>query len=301
MGDFDSLVEAARLAVRSGRAVPGLEPVTGGLTHNVFRADTGNDRFAIKIYRSWERGEPDREWQALCALGELGLGPKPVSFSPASGEERPVVVMGWVAGRSRDAADLAVEDLVAIVSAHRALHRLQINSTHQAQGDPLTVLGRIREMMSSWDDTAAHLRDQPAEVRAASLLARRWLERGEPDLLAGTPLEVFGRGDPNLTNYLWVERRVTMIDFEDAGISDPAFELADLFEHASSRALSQAHWSVLCDLYDLDAPGRRRARAGRNLMACFWLAVLHRRALRGADPVNLTLAEQAARVLELLG
>ena len=301
MGKFGDLIGAARHAVESADPVPGLFRLSGGLTHDVFEADAAGERLAIKVYRSWERAEPDREWQALCALGELGLGPKPVFFSPGATGERPVVVMGWLPGRSRGAADLDAEDLAAIVGAHRALHRLSVRSTHQAQGDPLTVLGRIREMMSSWDDAAPHLQDQPAEVHAAGKAAQRWLEDDEPDLFAGTVLEVFGRGDPNPTNYLWMERRVTMIDFEGAGLTDPALELADLFEHAGSRALSPGYWPLGCDLYELDRPGRLRARAGRNLAACFWLAVLHSRARHGAEPLNLTLPEQAARVVELLG
>jgi aminoglycoside phosphotransferase (APT) family kinase protein len=295
------LIASARQAVRGDGPACGLEPLRGGLTHDVFKADDGGQRVVIKVYRSWQRGEPDREWQALWALTELGLAPRPVFFSPAVGTEPPVIVMGLVAGQSRDAAEIGVEDLAAVVTAHRALHRLPVNTTHQPQADPLTVLGRIREMMSSWDAVATHLREQPRDVHAAGTAVQRWLRDDDPDLFAGDPPLVFGRGDPNLTNYLWVEQLVTMIDFEEAGTTDPAFELADMFEHANSRALSPDYWPVLCDLYNLDGPGLLRARAGRKLTACFWLAVLHRRARRGAEPVNLTLVDQAARVLELLG
>ena len=301
VGNYGDLVEAARQAVTTGAPVDGLAPLEGGLTHDVFAADAGGEKLAIKVYRSWERSEPEREWRAMKALEDLDLGPRPVWFSPPDGRHPPVVVMSWVEGQGRHAGELDPDDLATIVAAHRALHRLSADSVPPAISNSLTAIARTLEMMSTWDDAAPHLRDEPQKVHAAGRAARCWLELEEPDLFAGGPPEVLGRGDPNLTNYLWVGERVTMIDFEDAGGIDPAIELADFFEHASSRALSPNYWSLLCDLYELDEAGRRRAQAGRNLLACFWLAVLHRRASRGAEPVNLTLQEQAERVIELLG
>lgn len=276
----------------------GVARLGGGLTHDVFEADAGGERLAIKVYRSWERSEHEREWWALGALVDLGLGPRPVCSSPPGEGPAPVVVMD---GENRHAGDLGPADLAAIACSHRALHGLSFDAGLAAISHPLAALERTREMMCSWDDAAPHLRDEPPQVHAAAYAARRWIEGEDPDLLAGEPIQVFGRGDPNLTNYLWVGKRVTMIDFEDAGLTDPAMELADMFEHASSRALSPGYWGLMCDLYELDQPGRRRARAGRRLLACFWLAVLHRRASRGTEPVNLTLRQQSERVMELLG
>lgn len=301
MWDHGELVEAARRAVSTGAPVDGVTPLRGGLTHDVFEAHAGGDKVAVKVYRSWDRSEPEREWRTLSLLVGLGIGARPLRFSPAGEDGPPVLVMGWAEGQSRDAGDLGSNDLAVVVAAHKALHRVPLDSFPPAISHPLAALGRTREMMSSWDDNASYLRDEAPSVHAAGRAVFRWLELEDPDLLAGDPPEVFGRGDPNLTNYLWTGDQVTMVDFEDAGGTDPAMELADFYEHASSRALSAHCWSLMCDLYELDRSGRRRAWAGRRLAACFWLAVLHRRASRGAKPVNLTLREQAERVIELLG
>src|SRR4051812_6339622 len=136
MDEFGDVVDAARHAVRRGHPSSRLEPLKGGLLHDVFKADAGLSSVAVKVYRSWERGEPDREWQALCALADLELGPKPLSFSAAAGGEPPVVVMGWVPGHSRGAVDINSEHLAAIVNAHRAVHGLSVVSAYQAQADP---------------------------------------------------------------------------------------------------------------------------------------------------------------------
>src|SRR4051794_32299866 len=58
--------------------------------------------------------------------------------------------------------------------------------------------------------------------------------RGGPldRLDAGDP--VLGQGDSNLANFLWDGTEVRIVDFEDSGPSDRAFELADLVEHISA-------------------------------------------------------------------
>jgi len=38
-----------------------------------------------------------------------------------------------------------------------------------------------------------------------------------------------------LANYLWDGHRIRIVDFEDAGRSDVAYELASLVEHLSAR------------------------------------------------------------------
>lgn len=298
MGAKGDLVEMARQAVRTGETVEGLTPLSGGLTHDVFAVEDRD--LVVKVYRSWGRSEPAREWQTLCAVVELGLGPTPVSLTPADGVEPPVVVMGRVRGQDRPACDLRPDDLAAIAEAHRAFHRLSMRRDQLPVSHPLTVLKRTQDLISSWEESEIPS-DRADEINAAGDKARRWLQDGTQDLLVGASDEVFSRGDPNLTNYLWMDDGLILIDFEDAGIADPSIELADFFEHASSRGLLPEYWSVMCDLYGLDQRGRLRADAGRKLLACFWLAVLYRRYRDGAGPVNLTLEDQAVRVLALLG
>lgn len=81
-------------------------------------------------------------------------------------------------------------------------------------------------------------------------------------LLAGLPLSevgpaVVGHGDPNLANYLWDGVRVRVVDFEDAGRSDVAYELATLVEHLSARGLDA---EAFCDRFEVDPVRLRAAR-----------------------------------------
>lgn len=75
---------------------------------------------------------------------------------------------------------------------------------------------------------------EPALVGKALDLARDWLAPDDPyrDRVTDAVLAV---GDGNLTNVLWDGTTCRLIDFEEFGTSDIAYELADIVEHTSSR------------------------------------------------------------------
>jgi thiamine kinase-like enzyme len=94
--------------------------------------------------------------------------------------------------------------------------------------------------------------------------------------------------------------QVRIVDFEDSGPSDRAFELAVLVEHISAWADAGLSADVFLALFDLTAAEQVRVRAYRRLSALFWLMLLlpgspaHHRNPPG------TLERQAARLLLLL-
>jgi hypothetical protein len=278
----------------------------GGQSHDVFLCDVDEEPVVIKVYRSHQREEHHHEWTALVAVGSIGAGPRALWFDPGGnvqdgGPLPPAVAMTFLEGRARNAEDYTASDLASVATGNRSIHHLRPSGARLANGHRAVILGRSRELIASWNGQAAHLEDQPEVVHRAGSLARRWLEGVEADGVVESAVEVFSRGDPHLRNYLWDgEERVRLVDFEDAGWSDPAFEAADLIEHAGSRALPGGMWEVVCDAYGFDSATRSRAGAGRRLAACFWLTVLERRLRRGADPVNLTIVEQAERLVGLL-
>jgi Ser/Thr protein kinase RdoA (MazF antagonist) len=109
------------------------------------------------------------------------------------------------------------------------------------------------------------------------------------------PEEVIcGHSDSNLANYLWDGRLMRIVDFEDAGRSDVAYELATLIEHLGAR---ETDWTGFLSRFDFDP---QRLRNGRILLALLWLNLLlpgnaaHRRNPPG------TLEAQARRLLDLI-
>lgn len=175
-------------------------------------------------------------------------------------------------------------------------------------GQQAALAASLRQL---WSVPCADLparRDHPAEIHA--LMTERTAGLDLPgsvaeavhaarSFLAGLHLgpagnTVLGHADPNLANYLWDGQRIRIVDFEDAGQSDPEFELADLVEHLSAQ---RADWTEFLTMFDLDGD---RLLDARRLYAIFWLNML-----RPGGPAERrnppgTLNQQAERLLNLL-
>ncbi len=87
-------------------------------------------------------------------------------------------------------------------------------------------------------------------------------------------LTALGIADLNPANVLWDGTTCRLVDFEDAGLSDPAYELADHTEHLAGRLTGVVDGAALVDAVGLDAAARDRLAAYRPLWASFWLAML---------------------------
>jgi thiamine kinase-like enzyme len=112
---------------------------------------------------------------------------------------------------------------------------------------------------------------------------------------------VFTQGDGNLGNFIWDGERCYVVDFEDSGVSDPAYEVADLVEHVSIWLAGLLDPDDLIGRLGLEAAQRHRLLEFRRLMALFWLLMLmpgnpgHNRNPEGS------LERQAQRMHDLLG
>lgn len=70
-----------------------------------------------KRFRSWDRGEPVREWRALCLLAEHapGLAAEPLRASLTT--RPPVIGMSWLPGHPLGAARLSAGQAGALAVA----------------------------------------------------------------------------------------------------------------------------------------------------------------------------------------
>ena len=111
---------------------------------------------------------------------------------------------------------------------------------------------------------------------------------------------VFAMGDGNLSNFIWCDGDVRVVDFEDSGRSDRAFELADVVEHISMWVNDSVDTDQLTDAFVLDTGEISRFTACRRLWATFWLLMLLPSGPAHARNPEGTLDRQAQRVLQLL-
>jgi len=255
-------------------------------THTVFRIAVDGEPCALKVFRSWERGEPDREWTLLGLLDGTGLAPRPVWRSPTG--MRPIIASTWVPGTPlRQDAPLSREVVDRILAAHEIVHSLPAPPG-------------LAPAISSGANTAARILGWWHELPSMAALLR--LSRAVRDRVEGEPFAssravagqlarppvVVTRGDTNLANYLTHGAELRVIDFEDAGLGEPLFELADMLEHFANRS-AIPEWPHDDDLW-----------TARGLVAEFWFALTIRRKARGlAMTPPISPDQQLARLVEL--
>jgi aminoglycoside phosphotransferase (APT) family kinase protein len=294
VGEEEVLVERLRAAVRGGEAASGVRLLRDG--HHVFTMRLGHEEVVAKLYPSQARAEPEREWQALCSFQSLRLSPRPLSFHPA--DDLPAVLMECVPGTPVDALALSDTQLAAIGAAHVALRQMQHRSPwRHATNHPAVVLRRACDNCEHFDP--AELKERSESVEVAWSLARRWLATGDAQAVGRPPRQVLCRGDTNLVNYLFAGDRLWLVDFEDSGLNDPAFELADMAEHLNARPVAEAMWERMADALRLRPADRLRCRHGRRLAAIFWLTILVGREIRGRTRGRETPEDQAQHMLSL--
>ncbi len=241
-----------------------------------------------KRYSSWQRGEHRREWTVLTHLHRHmpGLAPEPLDaeFADVESGDSPALTMREVPGIPLT-APLSSAQMDAL---HLALTRLW---STPARG-LLRRRYHAREAVEAARWFYAHATRPPGIPGLAFDAARADLE--QPGL-EDVPEIVVGHGDPNLANYLWDGREVRIVDFEDAGISDRAYELGCLVEHLSAH---DQDWIGFLPRFDVDLVRLHRSRV---LFASLWLYwLLPGNAAAQRNPPDL-LTRQADRVLTLIG
>ena len=268
-------------------------------SNTVYRSADGAT--VVKVFRRPTRGEAHREWTGLQLLErELpDRAPAPLRLDDTVADA-PVVVMTAIPGDPLGGApsDAAVAGLV---EAYAELHRLD-SSCHgglpEVVGAPTGVVERIRRRRALATDGDL---EGPPPVADAWAAAEAWLATADATEVATIAEPAFGRGDANLANHLWDGERVRLVDLEDSGRTDVAFQLAELAEHLSNHELPDRLWEDLRAALDLDPSTVRRWLQARRALAIFWLGqlVTNPRARERNRPDRTE--EQARRVLTLLG
>ena len=254
-----------------------------------------------KRYTSWGRGEAEREWACLSLLAEHapGLAPRPLRRETVDGG--PVVVMERLPGEPLGEAPLTTAQTTALGAALRRMYDVPAAAARAAgvterRYGPTSHARTVHEWLSEPYDLA-RCRD-PRHVAVAVEAACSWV--GTAGHLPEPRLSAVGIADLNPANVLWDGTTCRLVDFEDGGLSDPAYELADHVEHIGSRLTGVIDADALVAAVGLSADERDRMQAYRRLWAPSWRALLLPG--NGAFPRNPpgTTEAQADHVLALL-
>jgi hypothetical protein len=264
-------------------------------THEI-RVDTRR-AVVIKRFRSWDRGEPAREWAALTLLAEFapGLAAAPIRADLAA--DPPMIEMSRVVGVPLGGTPLSAAQAGALALAldrlWNAVPRARLTGLYRPGLNVSQLAHRVTAML------AAHQAIDDVLVRRAWQAGADWFSGGALDSLNRDEV-VLGQGDCNLANFLWDGTQVRIVDFEDSGPSDRAFELAVLVEHISAWSDAALSADAFLARFGLTAAEQVRVREYRRLSALFWLMMLlPGRPAHHRNPSG-TLERQAARLVLLL-
>ncbi len=276
---------------------PAARRVRRVVTHQV---SVDHDRqVVVKRYVDSHRGEPAREWRALRLLAEHAprLAPEPISADLDASP--PSIVMSLLPGEPLGGRPLtAPQEGALAVAVGQLWQAVPVELVTPVPGESDTR-AELVQVVSDW---LASVDPGPdAAVREALARAAAWLTG--TTLLApaagrgragGAVPRVLGQGDANLANFLWDGELVRIVDFEDSGVSDRAFELAVLVEHVSAWRDAGLDADRFIAGFDLSATEQSHLADWRRLLALYWLLRIRRRADVGAA------AGQAERLLSLL-
>lgn len=250
-----------------------------------------------KTYVSWDQDEQQREWAALQCLAAYAPDLAPRALSRGTHDGRPYIVMSRVpGGQMTDALTQVQQSALAV--AVRRLFAVPVPEGQRVRANGLpTLQSRLLPQLRDPPDLGV-CRDARL-VEHAIDAARGWLQANPPDeeWIVDPVLAV---GDGNLDNVIWDGTTARLVDWEEFGVSDLPYEVADVIEHASARL--ERRLDIPAFLSSLSLSGEQRDRLGRYrcVFACFWLMMLlPGHAAWRRNPPGST-EDQARHVVELL-
>ncbi len=234
---------------------------------------TVGDTEVRKEFVAGHEVEAEREWACLTLLAERasGLAPRPIRREDGA---TPVIVMERIPGEPLAPRPLTSGQTAELGASLRRLYDVPVQAVHDAGIGPRMYGAREHaSLLVEWlaDDHDLRECQDPALVGEALALARQY---AAVPMLPEPRLTALGIADLNPANVLWDGRHCRLVDFEDGGLSDPAYELADHVEHLGSRLPGLYDDRALPDAVGLDAEARERMASYRPLWAAFWLAML---------------------------
>ena len=224
------------------------------LTASTFRTETGAGSFAVRLVRPDPAGfvDFDREAEATRIASDLGIGARFVAADRSAG----AIVTEWVAGSeplSAEEVQNSAELRRQIAHTMRALHRSGASLTHRF--DPVRIIEQYRtERLKRGLDA----RPWSKRVETALSWARTALERAPA---AALPCHC----DPVPANIVRAGDRIVLIDWEYAGMNDPAWDLAYF---ALECGLEERQIAELLQAYGDPLIGPARLWAHKLLVAC---------------------------------
>ena len=249
--------------------------------------------YIAKEYRQPDELEvaPAREYKTLQRLAHLDIAPQPLFFNPGLG---PVILYEFLLGTmwNRQPPDHA--GLMALARVWLQLHQLDTTQLWPSRGyeqAPLYLaqvehqLQHYRHWLAGRQGLSARLCEQ---VVTAGRMVKCRLEK------MPAPLH-FCKSDTRFANIIArPDGRVGMVDWEDAGLHDPACSIADLRTHPNQEdLLTGTAWKPFLDTFyaetlAADPTLPERVALYEVYLSCVWIGLFCSIGVQRAQAGELT-------------
>ena len=230
---MDDAARVARLPCWSGRGLPMVEPLAGGMTNNNFLVRDLGRRFVVRLGEDIPLHGVMRfhELAASRAAHEAGLSPAVIYDEPG------VMVLDYIDGRTLTAADIRdPARLGPIVDLIRRCHR-DIPRYLSGPGFVFNVFQVARDYMGTL---------QGGNSRYFPEIENWELRILQLEEAVGPIDRVFGHNDLLAANFIDDGKRLWLIDWDYAGFNSPLFDLGGL---VSNNGLDAGHETALLNAY----------------------------------------------------
>ncbi len=281
-----------------------IERANQGANGLIYRAQSDQHDLAIKISARDARDRAGREFGALRALQRAGLA---ISAEPLYlGRNHPglpgdAVMMAWLPGAALSEPPHAENRLwwLAILHALTSVYR----AVPQSSGEPLRPavmpVTHPADLLAMLARQAARLLRYPSAApvshRALPGLLRR-AAKSVPWRWRSDPPRCLILCDANPANFLFDGASIRLVDWENSGWADPAFDLGDLCAQPAYTGLPADHHAWLRhEAGGLlgDPSFADRAAVYARLMLIFWVINLTQKLV--APPTRLAGVRQYSR------
>ncbi|MEM7534416.1 MAG: aminoglycoside phosphotransferase family protein [Chloroflexota bacterium] len=231
-----------------------IEPIIGGYNNLLYHARSKEHDWAIKFTRRDARDRAGREYTALKMLQALNLHLAPQAvYLNRDDYIYPVVVQTWLDGKVQQTPPQTDEEWRELLRCMVALHKITPDS---ANSSTIHGVGHIPPATLSMYCAAnglARIRQQVAQIPVTSYpdevatIVNRIQRDPFPDW--PRPISSFCHVDPNTLNFVRTPQTWLVVDWENSGWGDPAFEIADLMSHPAYMDVPEDRWPWVVEQY----------------------------------------------------
>ena len=260
-----------------------LRPPLAIQSNNLYDVFGPNQRLIAKEYLNGDElpAAPTREFLSLQLLSPYDIAPQPLFFDLAMGS---VVLYEFMSGEMWPERLPNPAMLTGLAESWLIMRRLGADGLWASRG--LETLPQLVSNTGKRLQTYLDWAEQQAGLTTAfATESRHLLQRAAAahKQLTDRPIpHYFCRSDPRFANLLHrPDGRIGMVDWEDAGLHDPAYAIGGFFSHANQEhLLTTTERTIFLDAYraglaaaeDPDLPGR--VTLYERLLAIAWLALL---------------------------